>query len=87
MGIQSIVYALIMEFFVAKKTNNLYVFVGLSCMLGLLSGFSLALMDFTSTIFPIVGCLTGVIVGWKLYFLHDRLNDNLESQTISEQEN
>ena len=76
MGIQSIVYALVMEFVVAKKTDNFYVFLGVSSLIGFLAGISLVLIDFESVIFPVVGLLTGLIVGWKLYFMHERFADD-----------
>jgi len=72
MGIQSTVYALLMEFVVGKRTDNLYLFIGASGMLGTMAGMTLVLIDFNTIAIPINGAVTGLIIGRKLYFMHER---------------
>lgn len=74
MGIQSIAYAMIMEFIISKRTNNLYIFIGVSGLLGFLAGMSLILIDFQPELLSVIGLLTGLILGWILYFLREGLD-------------
>jgi len=73
MGIQSIVYSLVMEFFISKKIYNMYIFIGGSILLGTVAGMSLSLIATARIdVITVVGSLTGLILGYVLYLLHDK---------------
>ena len=73
MGMQSIVYSLVMEFFISKKIDNIYIFIGGSILLGTVAGMSLSLMATARIdVFTVVGSLTGLILGYVLNLLDDK---------------
>lgn len=67
-GIQSLVYACLMEFLVAPTVRKFYLYILVSCLLGALTGASV-LMFIDSMYFIIIGVLVGLIVGIGLYLL------------------
>lgn len=71
-GTQSFVYSLIMEICISKKIDNIYIFVCISSLLGFAAGVSLSLIDFRVVNFPVVGLITGLIVGYILFGMRDR---------------
>ena len=71
MGIQAIIYALTMEFYISK-TNNFYLYVSASTVLGFTAGLSIMLGTNLYIPMLIIGILTGLILGLILYFMHER---------------
>jgi len=67
-GIQSLVCALLMEFLVAPRIRNIYLYLLVSCLLGALSG-ATVLMFIDRMYFIIIGVFVGLIVGLGLYRL------------------
>ncbi|WP_434777006.1 hypothetical protein [Neisseria sp. Ec49-e6-T10] len=71
MGIQSIIYALLLEYLVNQKIKNNIITVATSTILGIASGMSLIFLDEDAPM-PIVGTTVGLIVGIIIRFMYLR---------------
>jgi len=69
-GLQSIIYSLLMEFYVRKRITNDWAAIRMSVLLGLLAGSPLALIELP-WIVP-YGAFIGAVVGWMLRKMETR---------------
>ncbi len=72
-GLQSVLYSLIMEFLINRKLNNNYQVISISCFLGAFFGsLELKSLDFHLTEITTLGAFTGVITGVILRTAYQR---------------
>ena len=63
MGLQSLAYAFLIDWYVIPYVKNLYIFIFISSLLGALSGATILIIFPTELHFIAVGATTGFIIG------------------------